>query len=192
MRQTKNIVLGIIGLFITIYVVLIGLNLYSIQTHKNQLENSFSRLMQQSLEEGFASKNEEKTIQELEQQLAESLSGEGELSMEIKEIDLEKGILSAVVSEVFSLADGSSRTISLEKTVIMERCIVNEPKVLVTFLVEGESYKEYQMVKGETCPMPKSPSENFIGWREEGAENTDIVSLIGPVWNNQTYIAVME
>lgn len=177
-----------IGVFITIYVVLIELNVYSIQTHKNELENCFSRVMQQTLEEGYSTKDDAGAVQMLKQELADCLSHEENLNIAITCMDLQKGILSAVVTEDISLITGKKKSISVEKTVFMDRKAVNEPQVTVEFWVDSELYKKYTLVKGEICPMPKLP-EGVLGWVEDGRESEETIASIGAVYEDKIYAA---
>ena len=88
---------------------------------------------------------------------------EEDLEVEVLYADLQKGILSAVAKEEISLLTGNKKTISFEKTILMDRKSVNEPQVTVEFWANGELYKRYTLVKGEVCPMPKLP-EDIFGW----------------------------
>ena len=62
MSNTKNIILGTIGIFMVIYVVCIGANIYSLQTHKNQLNYVVSRAVEHGLKQGFQTKNKAEVI----------------------------------------------------------------------------------------------------------------------------------
>lgn len=183
----KTIFLGSFGIIITIYSVLICLDIYSIQTHKNELEVRLTRAVENTLEQYYSGED----IKGAKAQLySDVLSGENNknISLEISSIDLEKGIVSAKVVEKVPLITGKRKEITFEKTAIMERKIVNHPKVTVTFFLDGNIYKEIQLTQGEICPMPKLPSENYIGWAEN--ETSNIVAQIGAVQENQVYVAV--
>lgn len=190
MRYTKNVILALIGIFITIYVVSIGLNIYIIQTHKNALEEQVPRVVKQTLEEAYITKDEAVAIGKLKEEL---IAGKEQMrSLEVKKLDLEKGILSIVVTEHFGLVTGEEREISVEKTVIMEREEMVPSMVKVTFLLDGEIYKEYLLEKGEECPLPKSPSGLFGGWIEYGDANYTTITHIGKVWEDKVYLAITK
>lgn len=186
----KNVVIGLIGLFMTVYMIVISMQVSVVQMHRNQLENIFSRVMHQTLKEGFQTKNEQAAFQMLEKELAESLSNEGRLTVQVEHMDLEKGILSAAVTEELSLITGEKKILFVEKTILMDRQAVEEPMVTVTFLRNDELYKEYQLVKGEICPEPFAPSEPFAGWAERGKEYNGVVVVHKPVWTDIVYVAM--
>lgn len=188
----KNIILGAIGLLITIYVTVISLNVYMIQTHKDQLENCFSRILQQALEDGFGTAEHELITQRIISEVAESMNNESVLQVEIQAIDLQKGLLSASVTESFFLLNGKEKVITVEKTIIMDRLVLNEERVKVTFMVGENTYKIYELTKGEKCKLPPAPQENFLGWIKQGDVSQMIVSEIGNVWTDQVYVALTE
>ena len=188
----KNILLGASGLLITIYVTLIGMNLYMIQTHKDQLENCFSRILQQALVDGYNTADHEEISQRIISDLAESRNNAGAMQVQIRAIDLKRGVLSVEVTETFSLLTGKEKVITLEKTILMDRIVLNEDEVKVTFLLDGEVFKTYQLIKGENCPLPKSPEGDFLGWIKQGDTTKTLVSSIGEVWEDQVYIAVVK
>lgn len=188
----KNILLGAIGILVTIYVTLIGMNLYMIQTHKDQLENCFSRILQQAMVDGYNTADDEEITQRIISELAESRNKDSAVQVVIQAMDLKKGLLSVKVTERFLLLTGKEKEITLEKTILMDRIVLNEDQVKVTFLLEGEVFKSYQLIKGENCPLPKSPEGNFVGWIKQGDHTKTFISSIGEVWEDQVYIAVME
>ena len=188
----KNILLGAIGILTTIYVTLIGMNLYMIQTHKDQLENCFSRILQQALVDGYNTADDEEIAQRIISELAESRNKDSAVQVVIQAMDLKRGFLSVKVTERFSLLTGKEKEITLEKIILMDRIVLNEDQVKVTFLLEGEVFKSYQLIKGENCPLPKSPEGNFAGWVKQGDDTKTLISSIGEVWEDEVYIAVMK
>ena len=51
----KNMVLGILGIFIGIYTIVVSLSIYSMQTRKNELENCLSQVVKHTLETYYES-----------------------------------------------------------------------------------------------------------------------------------------
>lgn len=188
----KNIILGAIGLLVTVYVTMIGMNVYMIQTHKDQLENCFSRILQQALEEGYGTVENEMITQRIISDFAESMNNEGALQVEIQAMDLQKGLLSVRVTESFFLLNGKEKVITLEKTIIMDRLVLNEDRVKVTFMVGEDVYKVYELTKGEKCQLPVAPQGSFLGWMKQGDISKTVVSEIGNVWEDQVYVALTE
>lgn len=193
----KNIILGVIGIFITIYTLLIGLNILTVQSHKNQLEKHLSRIVKNVLESAYQTGEKETVKQMLLEEISDSISTTNEVSVEIREIDLQKGILSVKVIDQITTITGAKKEIVMEKTAIMDKIATNLEMVTVTFWVEEEVYKEYQIVKGYKCPMPKSPSDlsqagKFIGWKEFGTEKIIDTEQLNEIWENRVYVAVFE
>lgn len=118
----KNVILAIIGVFITIYTLLMGLNILYVQTQKNQLEKQVSRIVKKTLEAEYQ-KGEETFVEELIlQEITDVVSTKRtQLDVEIQGIDLEKGFLSVKVTKRVEMLNGREKAIVVEKTAIMER-----------------------------------------------------------------------
>ena len=120
----KNIMLGIVSVFVILYTLLLGLNILYIQTQKNQLERHISRIVQNTLEKEFHKGDDKLVEQMLRQEIANTISADEKvLSIEIQGIDLEKGFLSVKVTKHVEMLNGREKTIVVEKTAIMERDI---------------------------------------------------------------------
>lgn len=116
----KNTILGIVGIFITIYTIAIGLEVYNIQVRKNQLDNSISRIVQKTLEEYYQGDNTQ-AKQALERGIYESLHPSAKIEIEVLALDMKKGIISVVVMEEYRQMNGTIRREAVSKTAIMER-----------------------------------------------------------------------
>ena len=118
----KNIILGVIGIFITFYTLLLGLNILYVQTQKNQLEKHVSRIVKNTLESEYQ-KGEEAFVEELllEEITAAVSTKNATVEVQVQGIDLEKGFLSVKVSKQVGMLNGKEKTIVVEKTAIMER-----------------------------------------------------------------------
>lgn len=186
----KNIIIGIVGVFVSIYVVCIGLNIYAVQTHQNQLNHTVSRVVENTLKDLYGTEDMAAARNQLINDIKSSLMNEGLIKIEIKQMDLKKGLVQVLVTEEVPMVTGTNKKISVEKTAIMERVLMDEPKVTVQFMVDGEVYKEYQLAEGETCPIPKTPGNAFYGWVEYGKESMEPIQTIGAVWEDKIYLAV--
>lgn len=122
----KNILLGMIGVLIIIYTLLIGLNVLTVQSHKNQLEKHLSRIVKNVLEGEYQCGEEEAVQQMLQGEIAASVSPNVTVLVEIQAIDLQKGILSVKVTETLKTLTGDQKEIVVEKTAIMERPVIFE------------------------------------------------------------------
>ena len=118
----KNMILGLIGIFITFYTLLIGLNVLYVQTQKNELEKMVSRIVKNTLENEYQKGEAALVEQMLVQELTAVLSTERDrLEIEVQGIDLEKGLLSVKVTKHVEMLNGREKAIVVEKTAIMER-----------------------------------------------------------------------
>jgi len=190
--KTKNVVLGIMAAFMMLYIVMIGMNIYIEQTNKLQLEQALPRAVEHALKTGMESGNAVSAKEMLAEELEEAMPAADSIQTKIQALDLGKGILSVEVSVGCLLLNGKEKVITAEKTMILERQIPKEKRVTITFLVDEEVYKEYQLVQGENCPIPVLPSQYFAGWVEYGAATNRIIQQIGNVWTDKVYIAVAK
>lgn len=122
----KSVMLGMMGFLITIYTLLIGLNVLTIQSHKNQLDRNLSRILKNVLETEYPYGEEAMVEQMLREEIIASISSKAPISVEIQAIDLQKGVLSVKVTETISTVVGTPREIVMEKTAIVERAAVYE------------------------------------------------------------------
>lgn len=126
----KNILLGLIGVMITVYTLLIGLNILTVQSHKNQLERNLSRVVKNVLEGEFEQSSEDSILQMIEEEVADVMQEKGKREVEILALDLQKGILSVRVTEYITTIVGTQKEIVIEKTALVERS--------ADFLIGGE------------------------------------------------------
>ena len=126
----KNILLGLIGVMITVYTLLIGLNILTVQSHKNQLERNLSRVVKNVLEGEFEQSSEESILQMIQEEVSDVMQDKGEREVEILALDLQKGILSVRVTEYITTIVGTQKEIVIEKTALVERS--------ADFLIGGE------------------------------------------------------
>ena len=122
----KNIVLGIIGIGITLYTLLIGLQILSTQTQKNELEKQVSRIVKNTLEAEYGGGDETLAEQMLIQEITSCVSAKsGRVEVDVKAIDLQKGILSVKVTKWVEMLNGREKKLVVEKTAIVERAYVD-------------------------------------------------------------------
>ena len=203
----KSVILAMIGILITVYTIMIGLNVLLVQTQENQLEKHLSRIIGNVLEHEFQIGEEDAVEKMLLEELQASVSAGHGLSAELLALDLQKGIISVRMTDHIWTLTGTEHVLTVEKTVIMERSIREVPLVQVSFWVEGELYKEYEVEKGRRCPMPKEPAASeessgtgnrFQGWMEYDVETDESLSDflteddLQCVSEDRTYIAVFE
>lgn len=118
----KNVMLGLISIFIIWYTVLIGLNILYFHTQKNELEKQVSRIVKNTLEMEYQKGEEAMVEQMILQEILNSVSTKkGKLAVDIQGIDLKKGLLSVKVTKRVELLNGREKEIVVEKTAIMDR-----------------------------------------------------------------------
>lgn len=116
----KNTILGILGVFIIIYTIVIGMEVYNTQIRKNQLDNAVSKIVKDVLEVHYKG-SDTQAKQDLEKRIKESLHKNAEIEIEVLSLDMEKGVLSVTVRENYQQMNGRFRTESVNKTAIIER-----------------------------------------------------------------------
>ncbi len=187
----KQVILAMVGTLVIVYVVMISFSVFSTQTRKNDLENHVGRIIESALKEQYQIGDEEEIAKRLTQEIITSLGNEEATTVQIKALDLDKGIISVLVEQEFMQFNGKLRKVACEKTVIMEQKENMQEWVLVQFMVEEEIYKEYQLIKGEECPWPKLPA-GCRGWQELGADSEEPLTEIGEIWEDKIYVAIFE
>ncbi len=185
----KNIILTMIAVALLFYTIGIGFSVMAVQVRKNSLEQHVSRIAERALKEGYKSKDREGTTALILKDLHLALGKDAEFHLEILAMDLEKGLLSIGIEEQYKQFNGKERSLRVEKTVLMERRILEEANISVRFVAGGRLYKEYTLVSGENCPLPKLP-EGYRGWRRLGGQFEEPVSSIENVREGATYEAV--
>lgn len=122
----KSIILGIIGTLITLYTFLIGVDILVFQINKNEMEKQVSRIVKHVLEEEYREDDEAAVRQMLIEEIRSSLSSGDTVQIEVKGMDLQKGLLSVRVVQYVRMLNGKEREIVVEKTAIIERSMWSE------------------------------------------------------------------
>ena len=122
----KSIILGIIGTLITLYTFLIGVDILVFQINKNEMEKQVSRIVKHVLEEEYLKDDEATVRQMLIEEIRSSLSSGDTVQIEVKGMDLQKGLLSVRVVQYVRMLNGKEREIVVEKTAIIERSTWSE------------------------------------------------------------------
>ena len=186
----KNILLIFLGIMVLLYTLAIGSEIFAGEVAQNELENCLSREVENTLTDCYGQKSNEEAIQQLKWDLKGTL-GEN-IQIQVKAIDMEKGILSVEITKKYLQFNGKTKELRAEKTAIVEQKMVMTHQVTVSFLVGEELYKEYCLMQGEDCPVPKLPTELYIGWEEYGAEGTGPITEIRQVMEDKVYVAITE
>lgn len=117
----KNIIMGIMGCMIAVYTIVSCLGIYSISTRKNEMENSISQVLEQNLNRYYGSESSDAQVEAcVRQDLIQQLYAASELTIDIRCCDMVSGIISVCVTEKFGLPGGFQKTVSCEKTILVE------------------------------------------------------------------------
>lgn len=137
----KNIFLGIIGMFLLLYTAVLQVGMFQINSRKNEIENCLSEVLESTLKDHYYVMEDrnpgvcenvprenlpgylshEEIINQVKKDIDIRLGADSERNIIILACDMEKGILSAKVTEIFYLPGGKKMEISKKKTVIVER-----------------------------------------------------------------------
>lgn len=125
----KNVILGMIGGAIVIYLVVFCLSVYSISSRKNEMENCISQVLEQNLIRYYGGEQSDDAVRTaVTQDLISRLQTDSKIIVEVHTCDMQRGILAAVIREEFYLPIGTSKTITCNKTVIAEEEAAEVPE----------------------------------------------------------------
>ena len=113
-----------------------------------------------------------------------------DITVNIENIDKEKGLMSVNVVAEYHHPDGKVGRITCERTVIFNKVQDVSPKLCrVTFLVDGKTYKSCRILQGDLVSVPVEPVADgkvFVEWTDE---NGNSVNFTDPVEQDQSYYA---
>lgn len=128
----KNIIMGIIGCFLVIYTVALSLGVHSMYVRKNEIDNCVASVLESSMERYYEKNGllpENNTIDNASVQneiihvINERLQADSDTDVMVCACDMEKGIISVKVKEVFMLPGGVQKEINCKKTIIVDKSI---------------------------------------------------------------------
>ena len=128
----KNIIMGIIGCFLVIYTVALSLGVHSMYVRKNEIDNCVASVLESSMERYYEKNGllpENNTIDNASVQneiihvINERLQADSDTYVMVWACDMEKGIISVKVKDVFMLPGGVQKEINCKKTIIVDKSI---------------------------------------------------------------------
>ncbi len=123
----KNIVLGMVGAAVAIYLLVFCLSVYSISARKNEMENCMSQVLEQNLLYYYGGTYSDELVKKaVTDDLGTRLQADSKIVIDVHTCDMKQGILAVVVREEFYLPVGTSKTITCAKTVIAEEEVREE------------------------------------------------------------------
>jgi hypothetical protein len=106
---------------IAVYTIASCLSIYSISARKNEMENCVAQVLDQTLKRYYGQENgSDKAKAQVKEALLEQLHSSSQVSIGVSACDMQAGILSVSVQETFTLPGGQEKTISCDKTIIVE------------------------------------------------------------------------
>lgn len=215
----KTAIISCVLVLLLIITSLILFTIYGQNTRKNEVEDSLSIAVEQSLEtlkikKTYNINNTEEFVADFLQNLLISIESDSEVEVNILSVDVEKGLLDVEVIETFSQPNGSTKSVSCRKTVILEEYFHEAPQYyFVRFMTTKDGnnedfveYKTYSICEGSLLIVPsgspKKEGYTFVGWSTEKpsdansyAPETVVVKDIDGVLEvneNLTYYAVFK
>ena len=124
--------MGIIGCFLVIYTVALSLGVHSMYVRKNEIDNCVASVLESSMERYYEKNGllpENNTIDNASVQneiihvINERLQADSDTDVMVCACDMEIGIISVKVKEVFMLPGGVQKEINCKKTIIVDKSI---------------------------------------------------------------------
>lgn len=188
----RNILLGAVlflmaSLSVAIICVAGGRNVRNTEMTES-LEQSVESTMSVLSKNTYTMQNINEFIADFNEMLLLRVESNSDITVNILDVDYEKGLLSIETVENFTHINGKPGTVSCVRTVILEQAETdpaqeaeNNKQYTVTFLVPGTdvpvtpvTYKEYKIKKGAAIVIPPIPDEingkTFNCWTVNGAE----------------------
>lgn len=121
----KNIILGVVGCVIAVYTIVSCLSIYSISARKNEMENCIAQVLQQNLNRYYATGHADREVEALvRQEIRQQLRADSNITIAVKSCDMTAGVISVTVTEAFGLPGGVYKTISCDKTILVETEVI--------------------------------------------------------------------
>ena len=177
----KNVIISMGLVMMMIITILILYTIYGQNTRQNEVEETLSVAVEQTLEnmkidKSYDINSTEEFIADFNQNLILSIESDSVLEVNILTVDIEKGLFDVEVVETFVQPNGSKGTASCRKTIILEEYKSVAPAYYsVDFLAEKEyrsgefsAFKTFSICENShvIVPLvfPKQQGHTFVGW----------------------------
>lgn len=122
----KNVVLILNGMVLLLLSLIMLMAIYGKMNHSMELQSNLSSVMEEQinemmLNEEYSITNTQEFLEDFIGNLVVALDGKYDLTVEILQADIEKGILSVRVTAEFFYLNGERGTTVCERTVIFEQ-----------------------------------------------------------------------
>ena len=123
----KNVIIGMLGGFLLIYVCLIGLGVYRDTTMRNQLSDALATSMRAAFEQYYV--GEEETVLVSEERIRARILGDMEgrfrseesVAVTLLACDMNKGVLSVRATLEYRVPGGNAKRILAERTLVADK-----------------------------------------------------------------------
>lgn len=184
----KNILIGIVGGMILVYMIVIQLGIYTESVRRNELEQCVSDVSMQILK-GYRDESDETAQKALTDRIRQRLSSDSDVQIEVLACDMQKGIVSVKVKEEFLYPNGKNGSVQTARTAIAEKKAEEATYAKIIYKERGVIYKEYMIQTGEMHTSAILP-ESARGWKAEGTERILLPGECIPVDADMNFEAV--
>lgn len=151
------------------------------------VEETVSDLME---EKNYDITSENEMIADMVEDLSRKLDSNSDITVNIENIDVAKGLMSIKVVASYQHPNGKEGSVSCERTVVFNK-LQDDPAELcrVRFLVDARTYKTCNVWPGDTVSAPSEPTvsgKTFDCWVDVEGNPVDFTQ---PVTQSQIYYA---
>ena len=151
------------------------------------VEETVSELME---EKNYDITSENEMIADMVEDLSGKLDSNSDITVNIENIDVAKGLMSIKVVASYQHPNGKEGRVSCERTVVFNK-LQDDPAELcqVRFLVDARTYKTCNVWPGDTISAPSEPTvsgKTFDYWVDVEGNPVDFTQ---PVTQSQIYYA---
>lgn len=151
------------------------------------VEETVSELME---EKNYDITSENEMIADMVEDLSGKLDSNSDITVNIENIDVAKGLMSIKVVASYQHPNGKEGSVSCERTVVFNK-LQDDPAELcqVRFLVDARTYKTCNVWPGDTISAPSEPTvsgKTFDCWVDVEGNPVDFTQ---PVIQSQIYYA---
>lgn len=151
------------------------------------VEETVSELME---EKNYDITSENEMIADMVEDLSRKLDSNSDITVNIENIDVAKGLMSIKVVASYQHPNGKEGSVSCERTVVFNK-LQDDPAELcrVRFLVDARTYKTCNVWPGDTVSAPSEPTvsgKTFDCWVDVEGNPVDFTQ---PVTQSQIYYA---
>lgn len=112
----KNMILGMVGGAVAIYLLMFCLSVYSISVRKNEMENCISQVLEQNLLNYYGSESTDAEVKTtVVQDLSERLQADSKVQINVHTCNIKQGFFLWIYAKSFIFPLGSARRFVVRK-----------------------------------------------------------------------------